>query len=174
MAGIGSEFSYKNFRFNILFDGKKGGDVISLTHGTLAASGGLTKTLPYRYDGVVGEGVKLGDNGNYVPNDIRIDAPTYWRGVYRRFNAETNTFDTSFVKLRELRMAYSLPSNLLERTFLKGATISIVGRDIFVWSDWPLFDPEANDINGGTITPGIERAQLPTTRSYGMNVNLKF
>jgi outer membrane receptor protein involved in Fe transport len=173
-AGVGSEFIYRNFSFNILFNGKKGGDVLSLTHGTLAETGGLIKTLPYRYEGVIGDGVKLDGNGNYVPNDIRIDAASYWRGIYNRANAETNTFDTSFIKLGEVRMAYKFPSSLLKTTFLNEASLALVGRDLYIWSKWPLWDPEASDIDGGSITPGIERGQLPSTRSVGLNLNLKF
>src|SRR5690606_18645462 len=112
-AGVGSEFSYKNFSFNILFNGKKGGDVLSLSHGTMSASGGLKNTLAYRYEGVIREGVKLDNNGNYVPNDVRSDAASYWRGVYQRYNTETNTFDTSYIKLGEVRMAYNFPSSIL-------------------------------------------------------------
>jgi len=174
VAGIGNEFSYKNFSLSFLFDGRKGGDIYSLTHATTAASGGFKKTLPHRYDGVVGDGVMLNDNGVYVPNTVRIDAPTYWRGIYRRFNAETNTIDASFIKLREFRLAYTLPASFLERIFIQSASVALVGRDLFVWTDWPIFDPEASDIDGGTITPGIERAQFPSTRSYGLNINFKF
>ena len=174
VAGIGNELSYKNFSFSFLFDGRKGGDIYSLTHATMAASGGLTKTLPYRYEGVVGEGVMLNDDGNYVPNNVRIDAPTYWRGIYRRFNAETNTIDASFIKLREVRIAYNLPAHWLKKALIQRATIALVGRDLFVWSDWPIFDPEASVIDGGTITPGIERGQFPSTRTYGVNISFNF
>ena len=174
VAGFGSEFSYKGLSFSFLFDGRMGGKVFSLSHATMSASGGLKKTLPYRYDGVVGDGVMLDDNGEYVPNNVKIDAPTYWRGMYRRYNAETNTLDASFLKLREMRLEYALPTKWLNSIFIQKASIALVGRDLFIWSDWPIFDPEASDIDGGTITPGIERAQFPSTRSYGLNVNLNF
>ncbi len=174
IAGIGTEVAFRNWSLNVLFDGRKGGKVYSLAHATMMASGGLKETLNYRYEGVIGDGVMLDESGNYVPNTVRIDAPTYWRGIYRRFNAETNTLDASFIKLRELRLEYNLSPAFLQNVFIQRASIALVGRDLFIWTNWPLFDPEASDIDGGTITPGIERAQFPSTRSYGINLNISF
>jgi hypothetical protein len=39
---------------------------------------------------------------------------------------------------------------------------------------FPMFDPETAALNGGSILPGVEMGQLPTPRTIGMNVTLKF
>src|SRR5690606_33171992 len=56
-ASFGSQLSFRNWSLNFLFDGTMGGKTYSLTHSMLAYSGKLAKTIPGRYNGLIGEGV---------------------------------------------------------------------------------------------------------------------
>jgi hypothetical protein len=72
-----------------------------------------------------------------------------------------------------VRFAFNLPKSLLQRTPLQQASIALYGRDLAMITDFPIFDPETSALNGGTILPGIEMGQLPTPRTYGVNITLK-
>ncbi len=172
--GIGSRFSYKNFRLNVLFDGQFGGKAYSLTHAVLMEEGKLKKTIPGRYNGIIGNGVVQNADGTFSPNTEIAQASTYYRAHFNRDNIEANTFSTDFIKLRELRLDYTLPKSFLSRFKTERATIGLYGRDLFVFSNWPAFDPEFGSLNASGIEKGAEIAQFPSTRTFGINVSLGF
>src|SRR5690606_1583028 len=172
--GIGTQLSYKNFRFNILFDGQFGGVGYSLTHAVLMEEGKLKKSIPGRYNGIVGKGVVDNGDGTYSPNTTVVSAGEYYRRHFNRDNIESNTFSTDFVKLREARLDYTLPSDLLSRFKANRITVGVYGRDLLVFSNWPAFDPEFASMNSSGIEKGGEIAQFPSTRNFGLNLSLSF
>lgn len=172
--GIGSQFNYKNFGFNFLFDGQFGGVGYSLTHAVLMEEGKLKKTIPGRYNGIIGVGVVDHGDGNYSPNTTVATAASYYRAHFTRDNLESNTFSTDFIKLREVRIDYSLPADVLSRLHIEKASIGLYGRDLFVFSNWPSFDPEFASLNGSGIDKGAEIAQFPSTRNIGINLSFAF
>ncbi len=174
-GGIRNEFSYKNIRFSFLLDGQYGGIVYSQTHHKMTEMGKLKHTLRGREENyIIGEGVVLGTDGKYTANSIKVLPADYYRDYYRRANVESNSFDASFIKLREARLEYSLPQNLIIRSVFKQVTFALYGRDLFMITNFPMFDPETAALNGGTILPGIEMGQMPTQRTFGANLTLKF
>ena len=177
-AGFSNEFSYKNFRVSILFDGQWGGIVYSQTHHKMTEHGTLKHTLKYRENPnfeVVGEGVMLDERGQYVPNNVPISVSKYYADYWRRAHVETNSFDASFLKLREARIEYTIPSAGLNKIGIERLTLALYGRNLAMWTkDFPVYDPEVATLNNGTIVPGSEMGQLPSTRTMGFNLTLKF
>ena len=177
-AGFSNEFSYKNFRVSILFDGQWGGIVYSQTHHKMTEHGTLKHTLKYRENPnfeVVGEGMMLDERGQYVPNNVPISVSKYYADYWRRANVETNSFDASFLKLREARIEYTIPSAGLNKIGIERLTLALYGRNLAMWTkDFPVYDPEVATLNNGTIVPGSEMGQLPSTRTMGFNLTLKF
>lgn len=175
-AGIGNELSYKNFRFSFLFDGQTGGEAYSLTHAVLSEEGKLKKTVPGRYSGIIGDGVRWDAGSNkYVKNDIvATNIQAYYDAHFNRDNVEGNTFSTDFIKLREVRFDYTFNTNLMKKLKLEKATIGIYGRDLFMITKWPSYDPEFGTLNDGSISAGFEIGQFPSTRSYGVALSVRF
>lgn len=175
-GGFNNDFFYKNFRFNVLLDGQYGGIIYSQTHHKMSEMGKLKHTLMGREDGyIIGDGVVDNGDGTYSPNEKKVNPADYYRRYYRRANVESNSFDASFLKLREIRLEYNLPKALLARTkFLNGASVALYGRDLAMLTDFPIFDPETAALNGSTIMPGVEIGQMASTRTFGMNATLKF
>jgi len=172
--GWGNEFKYKGFRFNFLFDGQFGGVGYSLTHAVLMEEGKLKKTLPGRYTGIIGDGVVLNPDGSYSKNTVVATAGDYYARHFNRDNLESNTFSTDFIKLREVRLDYSLPKSFLSRYKIEKASIGLYGRDLFVFTKWPAFDPEFASLTGSGIEKGAEIAQFPSTRTMGVNLSFSF
>ncbi len=174
-AGFNNEVSYKNFRFNVLLDGQYGGIIYSQTHHKMAEQGKLKSTLMGREEGfIIGDGVVENGDGTYSPNTTKVTPQAYYTRYYRRANVESNSFDASYLKLREVRLEYNLPKALLAKTrFLHGASVALYGRDLAMITKFPIFDPETAALNGGTIMPGVEMGQMPSSRTFGMNVTLQ-
>ncbi len=174
-GSIGTEFAYKQFRLNVLFDAQKGGVGHSYTHARLADFGKLTATLPGRYSGIVGTGVVQNTDGSYSPNTtIATDVTGFYSYSMGTINGEAATYKTDFIKLREARFDYTLPKNLLKSLRISKATVGVYGRNLFIWSSWPMFDPEFGTLSGTDIVQGFEVGQFPSTRSYGFNLVVSF
>jgi len=169
--GFGNDFSYKGFRLNVLFDAQYGAVAHSLMHYKLAEQGKTTNTLPGRYNGIIGNGVVMEADGKYRKNDvIATDIDEYYRSHYGIDNAEGSTFRTDFIKFREARLDYSFNTKLLKKVGLQKATLGIYGRNLFIWSPWPMFDPEFGTLSGTDIVQGFEVGQFPSTRTIGFNL----
>ncbi len=181
MLGIQNNLSYKGFNLSFLFDIRQGGTVVSRTKTIGSTSGQLEETLYGRengYDlsvagnGIIGEGVIDNGDGTYRPNDVQVSSRVWHNTYYRRDNVEAAKYDASYVKLRELRLDYRLPASLMNRTPFRGASIAVVGRNLFLWTENPHFDPETMAMGGGTLRPGIESMAYPSARSIGVNLRL--
>lgn len=184
LMGIGNSLSYKGIRFSFLFDIRQGGELYSHTQ-TVGREGGIIEeTLEGRADGydlskpgngVIGQGVVQNADGSFSANTRKLTARewhTAWTGG--RSIAEGVMYDASFVKLRELQLGYSIPDKLFGKLPFRSATITLVGRNLFLWDKVPHVDPETMSYSGGTALPGIEYMALPSTRSYGVNLSFKF
>jgi TonB-linked SusC/RagA family outer membrane protein len=173
--GFNNTFSYKQFRLNLLFDAQVGGVAHSLMNYKLAEQGKTTITLPGRYNGIIGNGVVMGADGKYKQNDvIATDIDEYYRSHYGADNAEGSTFSTDFIKFREARLDFTLAPGLTKKLGLQRATLGVYGRDLFIWSPWPMFDPEFGTLSGTDIVRGFETGQFPSTRTMGINLVVGF
>jgi TonB-linked SusC/RagA family outer membrane protein len=173
-GGIMNEFSYKNFRFSFLIDGQYGGLIYSQTHHKMTEQGKLKHTLRGREDGyIIGEGVVADGNG-FKPNTKQVAVPDFYADYWRRANVESNSFDASYLKLREARLEYTLPLKLVNKLRMNQVNVALYGRDLLLITSFPMFDPETAGLNGATIVPGVEIGQMPSTRTMGVNLTLKF
>ncbi|HEY0669854.1 MAG TPA: SusC/RagA family TonB-linked outer membrane protein [Sphingobacteriaceae bacterium] len=170
-TSFGSDFNYKQFRLNVLFDAQVGAVAHSLLNYKMVEQGKLKSTLPGRYNGIIGNGVIQNADGTYRPNDvITFDIDEYYRSHMGTDNAEGSTFSTDFIKFREARFDYKLTSKLVKRLGLQRATIGAYGRNLYIWSPWPMFDPEFGTLSGTDIVQGFETGQFPSTRTFGLNL----
>lgn len=177
-AGIQNEFTIKNVRVSFSFDGQYGGLVYSQSHHKMTEQGKLKHTLYGRdsEDGkIVGNGVVDNGDGTYSPNTTRITVSQYYSDYYRRANVETNSFDATFIKLRDARIEYNFPKKITNKLNVNSLSLALFGRNLWMWvKEYPLFDPEAAALNSSSIVPGVEMGQLPSSRTVGVNLNVKF
>lgn len=183
MLGIQNNFNYKRFTLGFLFDIRQGGIVVSRTKTIGSTSGQLEETLLGRengYDldvegnGIISPGVIQNADGSFVPNTIKISSRDWHNRYYERSNVEAAKYDASFVKLREVTLGYTIPGASMGRLPFQEARFSLVARNLALWTENPHFDPETMAMSGGTLIPGVEDMSLPSSRSIGFNLNLKF
>lgn len=145
------------------FDGQFGGHVYSYSNALLGSRGKGTVSLPGRYDGLVLDGVNQLPDGNYVKNTHKTaDITEYYGLAYAFQNAEQNFVSTQFLKLRELRLDYEFPKKWLSKTrIIKGLVLSVYGRDLFCWSDFPAGTPRAPSCAARRSFPASRSPRCP-------------
>ncbi len=192
--GLNNKFSYKNFSFSFQFDGRVGGVIANYIQRQTFRGGRHIETVEgamgdarfQDYQGVkawVGPGVVV-SNGSNIQYDPTTGAVTNYASLEYKDNttktylqdwisryyqtAEANIMSKTYMKLREVIITYNLPSATLDRTFIKRASISLVGRNLLYFADKSDIDIDQY------LTGGYSSLQTPTTRRYGINVNLTF
>lgn len=177
-AGMTQTFRYKNLTLAMVFSAQYGGHCFSVTNFALSYQGKLKNSLEGRYDGLVVDGVYKDADGNYHKNTTIVDnIQTYYNSyVWNRNNTEENTFNTSFLKLKMVRLDWQLPKTWLSKKNcpVKSAQIGAYATNLFCLTSFPQYDPEVGMVNGGDVHSGIETMSYPMTRSYGVNVKLSF
>lgn len=172
LGGINNSFAYKNFNLSFLIDIRQGGSVTAFSEAILAGDGFLDYTTTGREGGVVfGEDIFSHETAvleDGTPNNISVGAEQFWNLVGGR-NAPTGEAfirDASNIRLREFILGYRLPQYK--------ARISLVGRNLFFLSNKAEYiDPEIT-VGTANEAEGREAFSLPTTRSYGISLNVDF
>jgi len=171
--GLTNEFKYKSFSLDILVDGKFGNDVFSVMEVYAMRLGLLKATLAGRENGLQLAGVtSSGANYNYTVPVANLRAA--WYNSQNRYT-ELFVHDASFIKLRQAILSYQLPVSKIGflKNNVQGASIAFVGRNLLtLYKKTDNFDPEQSLTNGAA--QGIESIGLPRTRSYGVNLMIKF
>lgn len=177
-GGFGTSFSWKGLKATIKFDGQYGGHVWSETNWVLNYRGKGTATLEGREGGFIPKGVIEMADGNYKICDVEhtpYSIQAYYQALYARECAEANFVETSFLKLREVRLEYSFPKKLLAKTkVIQGLSIAVFGNNLYCWSKFPGFDPEAVSMRGAALSPGFDLLQMPGTAIYGGSLSITF
>lgn len=176
--GFTNGFSYRAWRLGFLFDWRQGGILVSRTLALAGVAGQLIETENRPADGIVVQGVVNTGTAAapvYVPNTKAITAESYYRQYYDRNHEENNTYDASFVKLRQVSIGYTFNTDRLAHTVLKGVKgieLSLIGRNLFAISHIQHFDPEQIASQGSGFVSGVEDMSYPTTRSFGFKLGL--
>ena len=169
--GFNNSFTYKNFNFNFLIDGKFGGQVFSGTN-TIAYGNGLHKgTLEGRENGLTVSGIDVDTDQPFTTTVAPENLSTY----YGEINdiAEEFVEDSDYIKFRQMSLGYSLPGKALEKIFLNNVRISLIASNLFYLKrSIDNIDPESAYNVGNS--QGLEYFGVPSSRSYGLNINLKF
>lgn len=176
IMGITNTFSFKGFRLTALFNIQQGGKFYSLT-ATHLRYNGLGEETVFGRDGLVVDGVieetDNEGNVNYRPNDIPVSGEDFW-GLMNLFgSSELGLYDASFIKLREVSLSYTFPKSLLDKTPISSLELGLLGRNLWLNTSNPYIDPESN-LFGSANAQGYEYAQMPSTRSYGGTLRIRF
>lgn len=195
--GFNNTFRYKSFSLGVLLDMKFGADIYSMSALQSYRNGTSTHTLEGRdqwnaseqarmasnktskewldmgnVKGYVGKGVVLQPDGTWAENTVAVNPQTYWARIADN-SPEPFIYDASYIKLRELTFSYDLPSKVLAKTPFKAVSITAYGRNLWIiHSKLDNIDPESNYNNGNG--QGLEYGSLPTRRTFGLGVNVKF
>ena len=168
VGGLNNNLTYGNLSLRFLIDARIGGQVYSGTDAGLDAFGVSERSLEYREGGVIIDGVRA----DGTPNTTSISAQQYWSS-YSGIG-ENYIFDQTNIRMREAALTYNLPKSIIENTFIKGLSVGITGRNLFfIYRALENFDPEGS-FSVSNYAQGVLFYTMPTTRSLGFNVSIKF
>jgi TonB-linked SusC/RagA family outer membrane protein len=184
IGGIRNKFTYKNISLGFLIDMKKGGDIWSLDQSYGQATGLYAESAgnnelgnPIRNTVANGGGVILpGVLADGTPNTVRTPSPNQYGNIqgYRRLPNKAFIYDAGFIKLREVNITYTLPSDIVSRMKLTEMKFSVVGSNLWIIDkSLPYADPESG-LGSSLASSGYSTGSLPTTRNIGFNVTFKF
>lgn len=161
--------TYKHIRLFAQVDYKAGFKIMSNSNLNFLREGLSQSSLVGRESGVVFDGV----NPDGTPNTTAVPAEQFYT-QYRSTNIATPfIYDGSFARLRSLSIGYDL-SRFVTKALIRELTISAVCNNVWLISKHvDNLDPEAS-VSTSDNLQGIETHTLPTTRSYGFNINIKF
>jgi TonB-linked SusC/RagA family outer membrane protein len=190
IAGLSNTFTYKNWSLAASFDGSIGGKIISNYKKYMWAGGrsleiddqerqnwyqGKGYTAP-GVNVVAGELVRDGD-GNVV-SDTRVFEPNTKETNYFDYIQNSMGYygineavlvDRTYIKMREFALTYNFPAAVLSGTPLRSASISAVGRNLFMYSKAGLIDPDQF-----SEWDTSDNLQTPSFRNIGFNINVTF
>jgi TonB-linked SusC/RagA family outer membrane protein len=190
MASINNAFEYKKISLSFLLDLRYGGMIYNEIERRLNIYGLSKATLLNDRVGIVPDGM-VEENGTY--REITLadlekfgksggqTGQEYWANQMEETCPENELIDDTYLKLRELRLAYTIPEKYLQKTFIKSVTVALVGRNLAVWSKVKHIDPEtfgysseASDFGWSSKIPGFANSSFPSVRSYGFTLSCKF
>ena len=173
IGGITNTFNYKGLNLSFLIDFKLGGKMISGTNLNLFRHGLQRETLVGRGDAdnkMVGVGV----NANGETNAVRAFVQDYYSVGRSKSLGEQVVYDAGFWKLRQISLGYDFSKFLPKDLFIKSVRVSAVANNVAILKKWvPNLDPEQFGFSSDNLI-GLEATGLPTTRSIGFNLNVKF
>jgi len=197
--GVNNRFTYKDFSFSFQFDGRVGGVISDYIQRQTFRGGRHIETVQgamgvARYEDTkgnktfIGEGVQIAGTGKivadvdgnitnlselqFVPNATPQFLQDY---ISRRYSPNGgNLISRSYAKLREVVIGYSIPQTLVSRLGIRQASVSLVARNLLYFAEKK--DIDLDQFTGGNVFVGggSSDLQTPTTRRYGINLNLTF
>jgi len=148
-----NDLTWKQLSLGFLFDWKQGGDILNLTE--------------FLYDGAQNS-VDWLDAG--IERRERFTDPVSGEtGVYVQ--------DGSYLKLREVTLAYNLPDGIARRLFGGNARyvrLTLSGRNLLRWTGYRGLDPEVSNFGNQAIVRNIDVAPFPPSRSFFFGIDLGF
>ncbi|WP_266363337.1 SusC/RagA family TonB-linked outer membrane protein [Tellurirhabdus rosea] len=173
VGGITNTFNYRGVSLSFLIDYKLGGNMISGTNLNTFRHGLHKETLIGRGDAdnrMVGVGV----NERGEPNAVRAFVQDYYSVGRSRSLGEQVIYNAGFWKLRQITVGYDFTRHLPRNLFIKGVRLNAVANNVAILKKWvPNIDPEQFGFSSDNLV-GLESTGLPTTRSIGFNLNVRF
>jgi hypothetical protein len=170
IGGITNSFNYKGISLSALVDFKLGNMMLSGTNFNAVRHGLHKMTLEGREGGVVAVGV----NQQGEKNTARAGVQPFWEVVRSQALIEPVVYNGGYWKLRQITAGYDLTKYVGPKSPIKGIKLSLVANNVFLIKKWvDNIDPESFGYSSDNLM-GMESTGLPTTRSLGFNLNVKF
>lgn len=159
----------KGVRISTQVDFKSGNTILSNSNLNFIREGISKPSLVGREGGVLLDGV----NADGSPNATKVEAQQFYTSYRSTGLAAPFVYNGSFIRWRTLSIGYDLSRFVRDRTFIKGASVSaMIYNVLLIKKHLDNLDPEAQ-VSASDNLQGIETHTLPTTRSFGINLNLK-
>lgn len=83
--------------------------------------------------------------------------------------------DASFLRINNITVGYTLPKTWMKKAFLQNVRIYLTGYNLFCWTNYTGADPEVDTSSKrNALTPGVDYAAYPKSRSFVGGINITF
>lgn len=179
--GFTSTWKYKTLTLSVVLDYRQGGYFYSNTARMLDWNGNGTNTMfNARQPFLVPNSVKQLSSGGYAENDIPImttSVNNYWNYSTNNKGLESNcVLPKTYVKVREVTLTYAMPKKWFAKTPIKDAQISLIGRNLLMWTPAKnnFVDPDQSNYGNDVLSNFGEFSSAPTVRNLGASLKLNF
>ena len=171
VGGFTNTFNFKGISLSVLIDYKLGNKMLSGTNFNAIRHGLHKMTLEGRDSGfVIGEGV----NSSGGTNTAKAPVQTYWEHLRSQQIVEPVIYNGGFWKLRQITLGYDFTRFIPSKWPIKGLRLDLLASNVFIIKKWvDNIDPETVGYGVDGMV-GLESPGVPTTRSFGANLNIKF
>jgi TonB-linked SusC/RagA family outer membrane protein len=170
VGGFLNTFNYKGINLTVFIDYKLGNKILSGTNFNAIREGLHKMTLEGRVGGVKGVGVDASGN----PNNAVAAVQTYWEHLRSQQIIEPVVYNGGYWKLRQVSLGYDFTKHIPAKWPIKGLKLDFVANNVLMLKKWvDNIDPETFGFSSDNQV-GLESPGLPTTRSMGLNLNIKF
>ena len=180
IMGLKNTFSYKNLTLSFNFDWKQGGKMYSYTNRLLGFTGNsIATTYNDRNPFIVPNSVVDNGDGTYSENTTPISYENV-TGYYSSSNngsiEESHVIDRSFIRLRDLSLAYVIPTSFSQKLGLNSISMTLYGKNLFLWTpdENPYVDPEISTFGSDLASEFGEFSTNPSQRTYGFALKVSF
>lgn len=180
IGGFSNTLSYKDFTLSFLWEAQQGQDRYNQL-GNFMAAFGIAKYTENRTETTTFDGVLATGTPNtqvvFLGQGIGPDARNYTAGFYRNvYRTVTENFveDASWVRLRNLSLSYNLPQRIFKKTIIQGASVTLTGNNLLLFTDYTGYDPETSSFNAGSNVDAFTGFTYPAVRSYLLSLNINF
>jgi len=185
VMGLKNKVSYKNLSFTFNLDWKEGGEMYSYTKRLSHFVGNGIETTyndrnPFIIPNSVVEVVDVDGNvTGYEENTTPIgfaSVTDYWNPQNNPGIEKGHVIDKTFVRLRDVALTYTFPSESVKRLGLTNASFTVYGKNLAMWTpdENPYIDPELSTFGVGLQSEVGEFGTNPSQRSFGASLKLTF
>jgi TonB-linked SusC/RagA family outer membrane protein len=177
-GGLTTALSWKGISLSAALDIRKGGYMFSRTKNLMQFTGnGYITTYNDRNPFVIPNSVYADGTENNSPIYLNNQSYQDW---YNKYGAgeggEFYLLNRSFVKLRNITLAYSLPRSIVSKLYLSEITVSAFCNNVFTWTHKGnrYIDPETSSYGNDLSGLFGELYSNPSCRTFGFNLGVKF
>ncbi len=161
--GLNSNMSYKNFELTLFFQGSQGNDIVNVS--------AVGNTLDYGFGLNMTKDVY---NDHWTPTNTNAKYPVLTRSSSMRYS-DRLVEDGSFLRLRNIQLMYTLPTQKLGMKWFRNLQIYASGQNLLTWTKYSWWDPEVNSQGGANSTAqGIDHYSYPTVKSVTLGIKVGF
>jgi TonB-linked SusC/RagA family outer membrane protein len=159
--GFINDFSYKNWTASVMIQGVSGGDIYSRTQAYIWGGQGQARHP------TIAEALNMWTPSNETEN------PHYSTTTKNFLESSRYVYDGSYLRLKNLLIAYHLPEKMLSKTSLSNVEIYVSGQNLFTITSYPGYDPEVTNSNE-PLTIGTEWGNIPNSTTYTIGCRIGF
>ena len=181
-GGITNTFYYKGFELSVMFTGTFGNDVYNYIAAVNSNPNNINLSRNLLITAMDYAKPSTDANGKPFLLNPESNVPRISYGPNGNYARITDKYveDGSFVRLKNVSLAYSFPSSLLSKTkVFKGARASFGAQNLFTITNYTGYDPEVGSYVGrdagvGNQAIGLDFGRYPLTPIYTFQLSVNF